>query len=419
MDLDVQKMIASGQVRRYKASQILCRQGESGRELFFLIAGKAALIRSVNNRLEFSECQPGQIFGENTVLGGDNEAYTDTVLATEDCIVLCLGEPEFYKLLKQEPGFAMRIIKSLKGKADLLQSDMDLLSLMNPAKNQVTQTQKIIPAEEAEQIAEKVVAVLKPADELRHIEIAPHEYTTYIIDTNEFKDKMYYKELTCPVCRKPVDANIVRTSKLIPVKNEPDFRTRYSNFEPLWFNIQVCPHCYYANYQHQFVKITKEQIARMEKDTPIRRENFHPELGSKRSLQGILDSYYLTMHCADIMHMPHAFVANIWLQLGWIYDDLQNHDKYIEAMNKAHQYYNMAYMEDEEGDNVKRLQKMAYLLGTLNFKLGDYKAAYSFFAQAIKEKEGNKMITQMARDQRLECRKYIAEEKSTAIYAKN
>jgi CRP/FNR family cyclic AMP-dependent transcriptional regulator len=90
------------------AGKTLIRQGESGRECFVIVDGKAtAKIRGKGTY----PMGPGTCFGEMSLL--DNELRSATVTAETDMRVLVLSSREFSKLVSSVPTVALRVMASL------------------------------------------------------------------------------------------------------------------------------------------------------------------------------------------------------------------------------------------------------------------------------------------------------------------
>ena len=90
------------------AGKVLIRQGQSGRECFVIVEGRAtAAIRGKGSY----PLGPGACFGEMSLL--DSEPRSATVTAETDMRLLVLGPREFSTLVSRVPNVALRLMSGL------------------------------------------------------------------------------------------------------------------------------------------------------------------------------------------------------------------------------------------------------------------------------------------------------------------
>jgi len=90
--------------------KILMTQGETGREAFVIVDGRA---RVEVGDVEVAELGPGDHVGELALLDGGTR--TATVTATTDMTVLVISQRAFFGLIDEVPGLARKILASLAG----------------------------------------------------------------------------------------------------------------------------------------------------------------------------------------------------------------------------------------------------------------------------------------------------------------
>ena len=103
------KTIASNAERLHvPAGRILAEQGQTGREAFIIVDGKARVYR---NGRKVAMLRPGQFFGELSLL--DRAPRNATVIADTDMELLVLGQREFAKIVDAAPAFARALLTGI------------------------------------------------------------------------------------------------------------------------------------------------------------------------------------------------------------------------------------------------------------------------------------------------------------------
>lgn len=90
------------------AGKLLMEQGQSGREAFVIVSGRASV---VINGITVAELDAGQHVGELALLDGGPR--TATVTALTDMELLVISQRAFFALLDEVPGLARKILTSL------------------------------------------------------------------------------------------------------------------------------------------------------------------------------------------------------------------------------------------------------------------------------------------------------------------
>lgn len=90
------------------AGQPLFNQGDHGSTMYVLLRGQAEIV--IGNHL-MEVLEPGNIVGEMSIVApGPRSA---TVRASEDCEFVIIDEHRFNDLVRQAPGFALKVMRIL------------------------------------------------------------------------------------------------------------------------------------------------------------------------------------------------------------------------------------------------------------------------------------------------------------------
>ena len=209
---------------------------------------------------------------------------------------------------------------------------------------------------------------------------------------------LYDKKIICPVCGQTNDVKLIRSSKVKLKQVEPDYRQVYYDFDPLWYIVWVCPHCYYANFSADFPNISDRERKRiMELSSKVK--STFGTWTNHLSLTQVLTGYYLTLYWFQQTPTPDfTKLGNLWLRLSWLYNDVQEAEMSIAATKKALGYF-INHLEDSTVKTTNAQDQYFYLLvGELSLKMGKIAEARNYFRQSIVIKGGNVRMKQQAQN---------------------
>lgn len=99
--------------KTYNPKQIIVREGDAGREVYLIIAGKVVVTEKVErgSYRVLNHLGPGEIFGEMAML--ENAPRSATLIAATSCKILALTPANFEKIFKSHPRWAFKILTAL------------------------------------------------------------------------------------------------------------------------------------------------------------------------------------------------------------------------------------------------------------------------------------------------------------------
>lgn len=160
----------------------------------------------------------------------------------------------------------------------------------------------------------------KPAPVKKEVEPAPVKKE---IDEHEY---VFGKSHTCPVCYKDFKAPTVRQSKLRPAGMDKDLRPRFKNFNPMKYDVILCPHCGYAALGRFFHNITPPQ-AKLVKEGISKNFRSLPEK-EVLTFDEAFVRYQLALGNAMVKKGRNSERAYICLKMAWL---LRGKKEAIEA----------------------------------------------------------------------------------------
>ncbi len=113
---DRQRIIQICTRKRFAAKQVVCHQGQPGREMFIVVSGrlKVSVTSEDGKELGFFIFHENDIFGELALL--DGERRSATVTAIGPCELLVLHHNDFKQLLNQHQRIGLKLLSLLAGR---------------------------------------------------------------------------------------------------------------------------------------------------------------------------------------------------------------------------------------------------------------------------------------------------------------
>ena len=164
------------------------------------------------------------------------------------------------------------------------------------------------------------------------------------VDEHEY---VFGKSHTCPVCFKDFKAPTIRQSKLRPAGMDKDLRPKFKNFDPMKYDVILCPHCGYAALGRFFHTITPPQ-AKLVREGISR--NFKP-LPEKEvfTYDEAFVRYQLALGNAMVKKGRNSEKAYLCLKMAWM---LRSKKEAIEAgteeVDRANYLQTIEELEQDE-----------------------------------------------------------------------
>lgn len=395
----LRKLVRIGKIMRFRENELVFRQGDRGTEMFIILKGQVEILVREEGKppAVVTNLGQGDLLGVTSMLQELPRSGTARVL--KDSILIALNRTQLRHLLREDDEMAFRLMLGLSSRIRDLKGRISLGNMIDSAEvekigvgGEPTDT----PLDALEEILDEEGAAEDPSSPGGEV-----------IDDEAFKAFIYLKETKCPVCQNRIKVKGVRTSRLSNPSIDTDMRVKFENFEPLWYIIWTCPHCYYANYRTSFEKLEAIKGKILYNTRETRMQRYKPGLGSRRTMQQIVEEYRLAIDCAVTVSESEDKIGQLWLNLSWLYEECGDKAKMKEAWKNALDYLEKGYLNGRGISNDK-LQKVAYLIAELKRKLGDYNQARNYYLKA-NVKGGDSRINRLAREQILMLKEMTAE----------
>ncbi len=211
-------------------------------------------------------------------------------------------------------------------------------------------------------------------------------------------DVLYEKEIKCPICNNNFSSKKLRMSACVVDKRDEDFCVYYKNYNPMYYEIFVCPHCGYAASENSFDSLTSVELNKIKE--MLSGKTVTRSFCNERNISDAIDSFKLALFIANSRDSKNSIIAGICLKLAWLYR-VQKDEKEIGFLKYSLENYSIAY--DKEEMPIGNLDEisMQYLLGELSRRLKNFKDSVFWFNKAVNnpQRVTNPRIEKLAREQ--------------------
>lgn len=228
-------------------------------------------------------------------------------------------------------------------------------------------------------------------------------------------DKYYNKAVICPVCNNHFKSIKVKQSMLHLIKRDTDLCMHYEGVNPYYYEINVCPECGFSFSDH-----FDKELSDGEKGRFLNTITAHwkkQNLCGQRSFEQAVEAFKMALLCGQVIKLKESNLAGICLRLCWLYREKGIVEEEKRFMKAAAEFYEKAYEIGDPSDGKDtRPEIIVYLLGELNFRLGEFKEAVKWFNLGIskysRSPEVKKQTADMIRDRWLEIKDRIKNDNS-------
>lgn len=211
-------------------------------------------------------------------------------------------------------------------------------------------------------------------------------------------DVLYEKSVKCPVCNNNFSSKKLRLSACVVDRRDEDFCIYYKSYNPMHYEIFVCPHCGYAASENSFDNLTLIELNKIKEI--LSGKMVGRSFCNERSINDAIDSFKLALFIANARDAKKSIIAGLCLKLAWLYRELQD-EKETVFLKYALENYSMAY--DKEETPIGNLDEISiqYLLGELSRRLNKFTDAVFWFNKAVNnpQRVNNPRIEKMTREQ--------------------
>jgi uncharacterized protein (DUF2225 family) len=405
---DLQKLKDLGSMKFFTAESYIFHQGEPGNVIYIILSGQVSLyIKAADGTsICIAHLESGDFLGEISLLEG--LPRNTSALAVTDTILIAITKNNFQASICDPSSIPYRLLIGLIHQTNQLYNELS--QCKGGGQNTSGNAENVVPETSVEgksqTPANSTNSVSGYAIEMNNNpkinglgNLFPDGHKTYNrVASDAHKEFLIASQAKCPVCSEIFEAKKQYISKLKLERSDPDFRKHYIDFEPLWYSIWVCPHCYYTNFYTEYdsIPVYKKQTVLTKTQELVKQYPF--EFTEPRTIDQVFSAYYLALVSAECYNASPLKFGKIWLQLSWLYHDADDQEMFNMASNMAFKnYYDVLY-KSGESLSVVQAQQCFILLGELYLLRGNEKEALRHFYTAIKKDGGKEAFNQQAEE---------------------
>lgn len=414
--VDIAKLAKICSAKKFQKDETVFYEGDYGHEMYIILAGCVSVeINSEEGLLiQVSQLKSGDFFGEMSLL--EDEPRSATIKALEYTVLLVITMANFENVIHDEPMLAYGIMKGLSNR--IRRQNIEISKMKQTKLEEQVISEEVFLAHsdsppqefeisEPETIQDSTVAsgtTFMPISDPFKTTVSPAwlfpaEHKTFSIkEAGTPVDFLFDKKVLCPVCNTSIDVKIVRTSKFALQKVDPDFRQHIVNFEPLWYSVQVCPHCFYANLSEDFAKVTDRGKKIILGESAKFKAEVVTGFSIPRNIDEIFTAYYIAIYWLKGAMVDKLKEGKLWLRLAWLYEDAGDQALSLMASEKALVAYKDVFHNGRRQTTVEQDQRLSMLLGELCMRNNLRDEARKYFRDTIVFKGGSRNLNERAQD---------------------
>lgn len=193
---------------------------------------------------------------------------------------------------------------------------------------------------------------------------------------------LWDKSYKCPVCGQEFKSKKVRIDSIKVESYDGDLKPNYSGINPLYYEIIVCPNCFYADYEINFEKeikfneidIIKETLKKIKEKLADKDYSFTNE----RDIEVALRAYGIVIALANALKKP-CKLADAYLKAAWLLreknEELEENIALAHALKNFEECYLTSDIPSGKGE-----EKILFYLGELNRYFGRKDEAIKWFS---------------------------------------
>lgn len=322
---------------RFAKDEYICHEGQQGQNMYIVLQGLVGvyLTDPMGRQTEVSRIESGGFFGEMSIF--DAMPRSASCIALEDSICVSINKNNLQQFLANCPDIVEQLLMSMSLRVRRMD---ELLHHGN--------------------------AVIAERNMQSEFDV-PSEFYEHRID-EPTQDPQYlqaYKE-ECPVCGEQITVIRVRRNKLTVQLVTPDQRTRYTDCEPMWYDVITCPHCLYSNYYLNFFNVNRANREAVRTVLTAQYPTASKLYRYGTNADRVILAYLQAIHLNEWLHASDsALLGLLWLRLYWLTCNSTDSPLTDVCAQNAAQYLCAAFDQDQitnPTDRYSLLMSLSYIL---------------------------------------------------------
>lgn len=163
------------------------------------------------------------------------------------------------------------------------------------------------------------------------------------------KEAVFEKKYQCPVCDCSFSQKAVKMSAIRLVSTDTDLRRRYKHFDPIKYDVIVCPKCGYAAMGQQSFSIISSIQRKLLREQIQANFKGLPAAGELLGYDDALVRYKLALYSAVVKKSKTSERAYLCLRMAWLYrskkEGLDSSKENYQELLKKYEEEEKSYMQ--------------------------------------------------------------------------
>ena len=210
---------------------------------------------------------------------------------------------------------------------------------------------------------------------------------------------LYDKSVKCINCGQTFKTKRMKSNSVRMQKVDSDFCPHYQNENPIFYDVNVCPHCGLA-FTDSFSPIFPTAREKLQNDY-LSKINI-PQLCEDREWPDALRSYELAFLTSRLLNEKLLIQANLALRIAWMYRYQNMKAEEKRFLEIAVATYVKMYETQEYDEEVMPDAKLMYIIGELYGRLQEWEKTRIWFSHLFMDKSADQKWRTRGRDRWLE-----------------
>ena len=191
-------------------------------------------------------------------------------------------------------------------------------------------------------------------------------------------ENFYSKKLICPICKSHFQTTKIKSEKVKIERKDTDLFRYFKSENPYFYEINVCPSCGFSYSDNFNQELDTAAIGKFLKTVSLQWKK--QDYTGKRNVTQAIETYKLALLTAQTIDLNENIIASILLRISWLNRLIGNSNEEKRFMKGAVDFFEKTYSTSMlHSDKSMSSEMMVYLLGELNYRLGQYDESIKWF----------------------------------------
>ncbi|TCS81069.1 DUF2225 domain-containing protein [Tepidibacillus fermentans] len=210
--------------------------------------------------------------------------------------------------------------------------------------------------------------------------------------TNEL---FFDKKIKCLYCDHEFTTPRIRQRQIRMIKQDADFCPYFKGENPLFYEVNVCPHCGFA-FTDRFSAILDKKRKNL-KEQYIDKIKI-PKACEERTIECAIRFYKLALFAATLLDQSLLIQANLCMRIAWLNRYHNNEQEEKRFLRNALDIY----LEVYQRENLDRIEMdkylLIYMIGELYGRLGEYEKMRRWFSILLSDQMTTPKVLEITRE---------------------